>query len=89
MKIVVPSKSVPNQKWRCDPNRSDQSHLLIIKEEKNQVVIIKISQGTNSKNVALQNVALQNVAFQNVTLQKGYVNLRAGNFFCRKVPYFH
>ena len=51
MKVVVPSKSVPNQKWRCDPMRSDKSHLLIIKEEKNQVVIIKISQGTHSKRV--------------------------------------
>ena len=49
MKVVVPSKSVPNQKWRCDPMRSDKSHLLIIKEEKNQVVIIKISQGIHSK----------------------------------------
>ena len=29
--------------------RSDKSHLLIIKEEKNQVVIIKISQGIHSK----------------------------------------
>ena len=49
MKVVVPSKSVPNQKWRCDPMRSDKSHLLIIKEEKNQVVIIKISQGMHSQ----------------------------------------
>ena len=49
MKVVVPSKSVPNQKWRCDPNRTDKSHLLIIKEEKNQVVIIKISQGIHSQ----------------------------------------
>ena len=56
MKVIVPSKSVPNQKWRCDPMRSDKSHLLIIKEEKNQVVIIKISQGMHSQLAFYQNV---------------------------------
>ena len=56
MKVIVPSKSVPNQKWRCDPMRSDKSHLLIIKEEKNQVVIIKISQGMHSQLVFYKTV---------------------------------
>ena len=46
VKVIKPAKSAPSNKWRWEPGRIDQGHLLIAKmcQESNDIVIVRVSQ---------------------------------------------